>query len=78
MRMTATDAMEVHAKLLPISQQVQNHCHQAILCIAAHPPTQPLHPTIWRAAYIYVKHHHSSLHQLTHTFNVNPSDIETV
>ncbi|KIK77855.1 hypothetical protein PAXRUDRAFT_60163, partial [Paxillus rubicundulus Ve08.2h10] len=33
---------------------------------------------IRRAAQIYVKHHCSSLHKLTHTFNINPNDIETV
>ncbi|KAF8835398.1 hypothetical protein BDN67DRAFT_992462 [Paxillus ammoniavirescens] len=64
LKTTATDAMEVHAKLLPISYRIQNHCHQAVLCISAHLKTHP-------AARIYVRHHRSSLHHLTHTFRIN-------
>ncbi|KIK95473.1 hypothetical protein PAXRUDRAFT_45220, partial [Paxillus rubicundulus Ve08.2h10] len=40
---TATDVLEAHAKLIPLQHRIQNLCHQAILCFAAHPPLHPLH-----------------------------------
>ncbi|KAF8833666.1 hypothetical protein BDN67DRAFT_992802 [Paxillus ammoniavirescens] len=63
LKTTATDTME-------------NHCHQAVLRISVHLKTHPLHPTIRRAARIYVRHHRSSLHHLTHTFRINPNNAE--
>ncbi|OJA19934.1 hypothetical protein AZE42_14044, partial [Rhizopogon vesiculosus] len=39
MRSSATDALEAHANLLPISLQLQNICHRAIVRLTAHPDT---------------------------------------
>ena len=64
--MTATDTLEAHTNILPIAQCIQNLCHQATICLAATPPAHPINPLICRAAKHFIKHHHLSLHLLTH------------
>lgn len=76
MRTTATDILEAHANLLPIPLLLQNTCHRAIIRLATHPDTHPLHKHIRRAAKRYVKRHRTALHRLTYSFNINPEDIE--
>lgn len=78
LRTTATDAAEAHAKLIPIAQHAQTLCHKVVLRLAAHPSTHPLHSLIRWAAKCDVKHHRSSLHNLTHSFQLDPTKIETV
>jgi hypothetical protein len=46
--------------------------------MAIHPPIHPLHPLLRRAAKLNIKHHRSSLHNLAHSFLLNPSKIETI
>jgi hypothetical protein len=46
--------------------------------MATHPPIHPLHPLLRRAAKLNIKHHQSSLHNLAHSFLLNPSKIETI
>ena len=75
---TATDAAEAHAKLIPLAQRAQTLCHRAVLRLAAHPPSHPIHPLIHRATKCNVKHHRSSLHNLISSFHIAPSKIETI
>jgi hypothetical protein len=78
MRSTATDLLEVHANVLPITLLLQNFCHRAIVRISALPKTHPLHGPVRRAAGRYVTSHRSSLHRLTHLFAINPDEIESL
>ena len=78
MRSAATDVLEAHANLLPMTLLLQNTCHQAIIRLAAHPDTHPLHAPIRRAAGHYVSSHRSSLHRLTHFFKVQPTEIKAL
>jgi hypothetical protein len=55
MRSTTTDTLEAHANLLPIALLLQNTCHRAIIRLAAHPPTHPLHAHVRRTAKRYVQ-----------------------
>jgi len=71
MRSTATDILEVHANLPPITLLLQNMCHRAIVRIASHPNTHPLYGPVRRAAKRYVSSHRSSLHKLTHRFAID-------
>lgn len=77
-RTTATDLLEVHANLLPISLLLQNMCHWAIIHIATHPNTHLLYDPIRRAARCFINSHHTFLHQLTHQFKIDPREIETL
>ncbi|KAJ8589125.1 hypothetical protein M405DRAFT_768095, partial [Rhizopogon salebrosus TDB-379] len=69
---------ETHANLIPISLQLQNTCHRAIIRLTAHPDSHPLHAPVRRAAKRYVSSHRSSLHRLTHSFAISPDDIESL
>jgi hypothetical protein len=78
MKTTATDVLEAHANLLPITLLLQNTCHRAIIRLAAHPPTHPLHAHVKRTASRYVRRHRTSLHRLTRSFNIVLAEIETL
>jgi len=78
MRSTATDLLEVHTNLLPVTLLLQNTCHRAIVRLTALPESHPLHPHVRRAARRFVSSHRSSLHRLTHHFAINPDDIESL
>lgn len=78
LRSTATDILDLHANVLPIELQLKKACHRAITRIATLPDTHPLYQPVRRCAKRYVKHHRSALHHLTHLFNINPDDLETI
>ncbi|KIK78275.1 hypothetical protein PAXRUDRAFT_164421 [Paxillus rubicundulus Ve08.2h10] len=70
--------MEAHTKLLPPLLCIQNHCHQAILQIAVHPPNHPLHHLVRRASRHYIRKHQSLLHHLMHAFDIHSASLETI
>lgn len=78
MRTSATDIIEAHANLLPTPLILQNACHRAILRIAALPNTHPLHAPVRKAASRYVTAHRTSLHRLTHRFDISPNTSPTL
>jgi hypothetical protein len=78
LRTTATDTLEAHANLLPLDLCIQNLCHQATIRLASHPNSHPLTPLLRRTSKLYVKKHKSSLHHLTHTYDLNPDTIEKI
>lgn len=78
MRSTATDILEVHANVLPMTLLLQNICHRAIVRLSALPKSHPLHSPVHRAAKIQVLSHRSSLHKLMHLYSIVPADIETL
>jgi ribonuclease HI len=78
MRSTASDTLEVHAKLLPAEHRMQNLCYQAALRLAAHPKSHPLYVPVRKAAKRYVKRHRSSLHYLFHASQIDIASIESI
>jgi ribonuclease HI len=78
MRTTATDSLEAHANLLPPTLLLQNACHRAILRLASHPKSHPLFIPVRNAAKRYVSSHRTSLHRLTHRFEISPQTVETL
>lgn len=78
MRTTATDALKVHANLLPTTLLLQDACHHAITRISSLPKTHPLFVPVRNAAKCYVTSHRTSLHRLTHRFDISPEMIETL
>jgi hypothetical protein len=65
MRGMATDVLEAHANLLPMTLLLQDTCHHTITRLAAYPDTHPLYTSVCKAARCYISSHHSSLHHLT-------------
>jgi hypothetical protein len=78
LRTTATDMLEAHANLIPLDLQIQNLCHQVAIQLAYHPTSHPISPLLHRAAKGYVKRHKSSLHHLTHTYNLDPDSTDKI
>ncbi|KAF5374121.1 hypothetical protein D9615_008851 [Tricholomella constricta] len=78
MRSSPTDALEVHAKLMPVDLQLQKICHRAAMRIAALPAAHPLHKRIRWCVTHDVRRHRSPLHNLASLFRLNPDDIETI
>jgi ribonuclease HI len=78
MHTMATNVLEANAKLMPIDQCIQMSCHRVALHMAALPPIHPLHPLLRQVAKSYVKCHRSSLHYLTHSFDIKPELIEMI
>jgi hypothetical protein len=78
MRSTATDVLEVHTNLLPMTLLLQNTCYRAVIRLTAHPDTHPLYTSLRKAAKQFVSSHHSSLHRLTHFFQIEPDEIESL
>jgi ribonuclease HI len=78
MRSTATDVLDAHANLLPMSVLIDKiHC-RAALRLATLPPSHPLHRHIRSAAKRRVKRHQAPLHGLFHDFGIQPELIEKV
>ncbi|GBE85287.1 hypothetical protein SCP_0704740 [Sparassis crispa] len=78
MKSTAGDMLDAHANLLPFPLLVDKHCHRAALHLCTLPPSHPLHVHVKRASAHLVKHHRSPLHNLLHTYQLHPDDIEMI
>src|SRR6266481_364019 len=78
LRTSATDVMEVHAYLWPVELMLHRQCHRATLWLVALPDTHPLHKLLRVAVCRDIKRHRSTLHQLVHTYGINPDDYETI
>src|SRR6266481_8923400 len=79
LRTTATDIMEIHANLLPTELLLHRICYRATLRLAALPDTHPLQKkTVKQVAHRDIKHHRSSLHQLLHSYDVQPGTCEVI
>ncbi|KAF5378264.1 hypothetical protein D9615_008696 [Tricholomella constricta] len=78
MRSSPTDALELHARLLPVDLQLRKICHRAAMRIAALPAAHPLHKRIRWCAGHDVRRHRSPLHNLASLYHLNPDDIETI
>ena len=78
MRTTPTDSLEAHANLFPIPLLMQKICHRATVRLATLPQSHPLHIRLKWIAKHNVQKHRSSLHNLLHSFQIFPADVETL
>jgi ribonuclease HI len=77
LRTSPADLVEIHANLLPIDLLVNKMAYRATLRLAALPVNHPLHQGVVRAGNRYVQRHRSPLHELLHTYHIDPATIET-
>jgi len=78
LRSSPTDALEMHANLLPIDLLIDRMCYRAVLRLATLPPYHPLAPIVRRCAAHLPKHHVSTIHYLLHTYQVDPKSMEVI
>ena len=78
MHSTAMDTLEIHCNIWPIAHRIQIFCQQAMAQLMAHLNSHPLHPLATHAAVCFIKHHHSSLHLLCHSFNLSSQNVEMI
>ena len=64
------DMLDMHANLLPFHLMVDKVCFQAAVRLAMLPSMHPLFKAVKHAAQIFVKKHHSPLHELMHKFKL--------
>ncbi|CAK5279173.1 unnamed protein product [Mycena citricolor] len=78
MNTTPTDALDIHARLLPIHLQVKKTRHRAAVRLATLSKVHPLHGAVHNAAARYVKRHRTPLHELMHEFDLHPRQMEDI
>ena len=75
---TAIDILDAHANLLPFHLLLDKIISHAALCMAALPPSYPLHPIMRRSAHRFIKRHQTALHHMYKACDMDPVQIETV
>lgn len=75
-RMTAMDAAEVHANLLPFQLLIRKLCLQATIWYASLPDSHPLAKVVRRASKVRVKRHRAPIHTLFEMHDVQPAVME--
>jgi hypothetical protein len=78
MRTTATDTLNAHANLMPVSVLINKVRARAALRLATIPTSHPLSTHVRRAALRRVKRHPAPLHGLMHDFAIAPKRMEKV
>ena len=78
LRTTANDTLDAHADLLPVDLLIDKHCFWEALRLATLPTTHPLHSHVKKAAKHKPKKFPTPLHELFHTFPIDPPSIETI
>jgi len=78
MKTTASSVLNVLADLLPIHLAIDKWRFNAALGLATLPASHPLYKMTIRAANRYVKRHPSPLHELFHTYNIRPKQMEVI
>lgn len=78
MKTTAMDVLAAHCDVLPFPLLIDRLCHRAALRLCTLPKSHPLARHVSKAARCYVRHHKSPLPEIMATYNLNPSEIETI
>jgi len=78
LRTSATDALNVHAHLLPAELMVRKWCHRALTRIATLPKEHPLHKIIRNCRTSKVKRHKGPLHHLVRWFKLDTLKTEKI
>ena len=76
MRTIATDVLDLHAGLTPISLMLHRICHRATLRLASLPEMHLLHSMFHTRTKRYIKSHRSLLHELASIYSITPDNIE--
>jgi ribonuclease HI len=85
LRSSATDALDIHANVLPFQQTLCKICHRATLRMATLPEAHPLKRGV-KTAYNFCtkrnfqgrKRHASPIHKLFNEFKIDPAKLETI
>ena len=78
MKTTAGTTLDVLADLTPIHLEIDKWRQNAALTLATIPDTHPLAPMVNKAATRYVIKHPSPLHELCHTYQARPKELEKI
>jgi hypothetical protein len=78
MRTSPTDALDVHANLLPFHLLVDKVRFRSALRLATLPVTHPLHNLVKQAAKRFVKRHHTPLHEMMYAFKLKLELMEKI
>ena len=75
---TASDFMEAHVNLALIELLLHKACHKVALRFASLPETHLLHKPVKLSMRRYVNQHRSPLHNLMHTYEVEPGKYKVI
>ena len=78
MRTSPTDALDVHANLLPFQLTVDKVRFKVAIRLATLLNTHPLHNPVKQAAQRFVKRHHTPLHKMMYNFKIKPNLMEKI
>lgn len=78
LRTTATDVLDIHADTLPIELLLHQACQRSIVRLASLPDTHPLQAMVRRCAKMQVKKHRTPIHEMLRTYEIDPTNIETL
>ncbi|RDB28923.1 putative RNA-directed DNA polymerase from transposon X-element [Hypsizygus marmoreus] len=78
MNSTPGDVLDVLANLLPFHLLVDQHRQRAALRLATRPEGHPLHLPVRNAARHLVQRHRTPLHELMHTYKMQPEKTEHI
>ena len=71
MRTTAADTLNIHANILPASQQIEKIFMKTAIRLGTIPNTHPLYRHITEATKHHIKHHHSPINDMIHEHRIN-------
>ena len=75
---TENDTLDAHANLLQFHLLVSKIIHRAATRLVCIPDMHHLAPQVWKAATWYVKKHCTPLHEIIHTYDLKPSQMEKI
>jgi hypothetical protein len=78
LKMSPTDALCMHADILPAQLELDKSCHRAVARMATLPHSHPVTKLYRRSAKCKVKCHKSLLHLLSHTFEAAHKEFEMI
>src|SRR5690242_19681634 len=78
LRTTPTLLLDPLADIPPFHTTVKLLLLNDTIRLATLPKSLPLHPFITQASRRYIKRHRAPLHELLHTFDINPTKIEKI
>jgi ribonuclease HI/exonuclease III len=78
LRTTATDIIEMHANLLPFPLLVDKIRQRAATRLGTLPDSHPLSKAIINARKRRIKRHHTTLHDLVWSYNIEPDKMEKI
>ena len=68
---TAADTLNIHANILPASQQIEKVLMKTAIRLGTIPNTHPLYRHITEATKYNIKHHRSPINDMIHEYHIN-------